>query len=418
MRLPENNFNYLEDLLGNYQPDLVGVGSTSFDFPGALKVFQAVKKFSPKIKTVLGGPHAAICTAKLLGEKDIDFIILGEGERELPILLAALQAKKRVHKIIKADLINDLDSLPFPKWDLLQLDHYRIHGRLTLPLATSRGCPYQCVYCVSWKTQGRLFRFRSPQNVVDEIQQNIEKYGAKKFSFLDDNFTLNKPRAMKICREIIRRKLDISWTCDQGIRADNVDRPLLQAMKDSGCKLIAIGVESASQDVLDQMQKGEKVSQIRQTIIDAKAVGLTVKAFFIVGGPGDDSKKIRKSIKFFKETGVDIPRFGIMTAYPGSALWDWVAKNGHFIGDPYRHILKSPTASLAVQFETKSFPRRDRLAAFELANREAEVWTIRQKLVKKLGLTLGSILLIPFYLGFFRELLKRIYRLRLFSLTD
>lgn len=166
------------------------------------------------------------------------------------------------------------------------------------------------------------------------------------------------------------------------------------------------------------MKKGETVERMKRAIVEAKSVGLIVKAFFIVGSPGDSLKTTKKSIKFFKETNVDIPRFGMMTAYPGSELWQWVKRNGRFLGDPYRYILKSPTASFGAQFETKDFPKKERLKAFALAQEEAEIWAIRQGLIRKLGPFFGKTFLILFRLKFFREMVKEVYRLRIFSVSD
>lgn len=433
LRLPQYDFQYLAKKLTQFKPGLVGVGSTSYDFPGALAVFKTVKRLLPKTVTLLGGPHASVCPNKAIKEKSLDYLLMGEGEVELPRILKALAKKQSLEKIrglvhrgrggkpvitSSPELIKDLNALPFPQWDLFPLDEYRARGKLTLPLATSRGCPYGCIYCVSWRTHGKRFRFRSPQNVVDEIEQDVKKYGAERISFVDDNLTLDKERALKICQEIIRRKLKISWTCDQGIRADNLDKRLLKAMKKSGCRLIAIGVESGDEEVLRRMNKGERLATMRKAIADTKAAGLIVKAFFIVGSPGDNFKNTKKSIQFFKETDVDIPRFGMMTAYPGSLLWEWVEKNGRWLGDPYKHILDTPTTFRGVQFETPDFSKEERLAAFALAEKEAEIWSIRQRLRKMFGPLLGCLLLPPFYLSFFRELVKKTYRLRLFSVTD
>lgn len=433
MRLPKYNLPYLKKKLGQFKPDLVGVSSTSFDFPGAVTVFRTVKKVSPKIITLNGGSHASVCPQKAMGEKCLDYLIMGEGEETLPQLLKTISKKGNLSKIKglvyrnkrqnglmmnPPELIKNLNSLPFPEWNLFSLDEYRVRGKLTLPVASSRGCPFGCIYCVSWRTHGKQFRVRTPENVVDEIERDIVNYGAQRISFLDDNLTLDKKRIIRICQLVVKKQLKFKWTCDQGIRADMVDKDLLAIMKKSGCQLVAIGVESASQEVLDLMGKGESLSAIRKAIKEAKSVGLIVKAFFIVGGPTDNLGRTKESIRFFKENNVDFPRFGMMTAYPGSPLWDWVEKNGRWIGNPYRYILKTPTTSGGVQFETKDFPKKERLKAFALAQKEAEIWSIRQRLVKQLGPLLGWFFLLPFRLKFFRELVKKVYRWRLFSVTD
>lgn len=416
MRLPKEDFNVLEKTLSSFKPEIVGVGSTTYDFPGAKKVFEVVKKINPAVKTILGGPHASVCTQILLQEKNIDHLFLGEGEKLLPKFLFK---KTKKEKIINRKHIfpRDLNELSFPKWELSPLDEYKVRGKLTLPILTSRGCPYNCIYCASWRTHGKKFRFRSPKNVVDEFEHDIEKYKATNFSILDDNFALNLPRAIDICQEIIRRNLRITWGCDQGMRADKTSLKLFKLMKKSGCQLVALGVEHADQEILNNMQKAESIEVIRKSIGDAKKSGLIVKAFFIVGGPGDNLEKTKKSIEFFKETDVDIPRFSMMTAYPGTTLWEWVEKNGRFIGGFYQQFFRKPTGQVEVQFETKDFPKQERIKVFKIAEKEAEVWMIFQKLLKKIG-PLTFLLMTVVRLEIFRAFLKTLYRLKLFSITD
>lgn len=416
MRIPGYNFQVLRKEIASFEPDAVGVGSTTFDFPQARKVFEIVKKTNSSAITILGGPHASVCPNLVAKEKVVDYVFLGEGEEEFPKFLLK---KRKKEKIINSRcfLPQDLDNLPFPQWEIFSLDDYRVRGNLTLPVLTSRGCPYSCIYCASWRTHGKKFRFRSPKNVVDEIEHDIEKYGVTNFSILDDNFALNLERAISICQEIIKRKLRITWSCDQGMRADRTSKKLFNLMKKSGCTLVALGVEHADQEILDKMQKTESIEVIKKSIINAKKAGLIVKAFFIVGGPGDNLKKTKKSIEFFKETEVDIPRFSMMTAYPGSAIWDWVLKNGKFLGDPYQFLMEKPTGQVGVQFETEDFPKEERLEAFQLAEKEAEIWMIFQKLLKKIGPL--TFLLMPIVrLEAFRDILKTFYRLKLLSVTD
>ena len=416
MRIPRYNYRILKGKIRSFDPDIVGVGSSSFDFPNAKKVLKLVKKVNSSTRTVLGGPHASICPEDVSKEKEINYVFLGEGEEEF---IKFLLSKPKNKKFINPQRlpVQNLDSLPFPQWDIFSLDDYRVRGKLTLPILTSRGCPYNCIYCSSWWTQGKKFRFRSPGNVVDEIENDIKYYGVANFSIVDDNFALDIERAIDICREIIKRQLKITWSCDQGMRADRSNKKLFRLMKKSGCNLVALGVEHADQEILDKMQKAESVKVIRESIANAKAAGLIVKAFFIVGGPGDNLEKTRKSISFFKETGVDIPRFSMMTAYPGTAMWDWVENYGKFIGNPYKRFLKRAPDYEEVQFETNDFPKEERIKAFQMAEKESEVWMIRQKLFKKIG-PLTYLFLPIFRLDFVREFLKLLYRIRLVSPTD
>lgn len=433
MRLPGYGKEYLQKTLLSFKPHLVAVSATSFAYHGAKKVFALVKKISPPTLTLLGGPHAAIVSHLCLQDKNLDLLAIGEGEELLVELLDRLRAKRTfrgikglVYKGAKGKIIDNphrllnknLDDLPFPKLDLLPLDEYRVRGELTLPIMTSRGCPYGCIYCVSYKTMGKMFRARSVKNVVDEIERLINKYRATSFTFLDDNFTLDAKRAIKICQEIVRRGLKIKWQCDQGIRADKADYQVYKAMKESGCELVAIGVENPDPKVLLLMNKGETIQEIKKSIRAAQRADLVVKCFFIIGCPGDNLKLVKKSIQFFKKMDIDLPRYSMMTAYPGSALWQWVIENGRFVTDPEDYIIRNPDTAKEVQFETDDFPAEQRLFAIKMASDEAERWMIRYKLKVKFGEKMGL-----FLWSFFRNrlghyLAKKMYQLKLVSVVD
>lgn len=433
MRLPGYHQEYLKKTLQSFRPHLVAASATSFVYPGAQEIFQLTKEISAKTLTLLGGPHAAIATDLVIKDKNLDMLAIGEGE-ELTVEVLERLSQKRSFRAIKGlvyknkkgkvlvnplrPLNRDLDSLPFPELDLLPLEEYRVRGTLTLPIMTSRGCPYGCIYCVSYKTMGKLFRARSCQNVVDEIEMLVKKHRVNHFTFLDDNFTLDPRRAIKICQEIVRRNLKINWQCDQGIRADKADYQVYQAMKESGCDLIAVGVENPDTNVLRLMNKGETIGQIKKSIRAAQKAGLVVKAFFIIGCPGDNLRLVKKSIQFFKKMDIDLPRYSMMTAYPGSALWQWVIENARFVTDPYDYITRNPDTAKEVQFETDDFPGEERVYAMKLASDEAEKWMIRYKLKAILGEKWGLFLYPLFRNKLIHYLIKKMYQLRLIRVVD
>lgn len=433
LRLPDYQNDYFVNTLKSFKPDLVGVSTTSFGYLWGKEILALTKQHSPKTLTILGGPHAAVGGMIAIKDKNLDMLAIGEGEDLIIELLEAMKKKKGLKNIEglvyknKAGkvLVNspraitsDLNKLPFPELDLLPLEKYKAAGVLTLPIMTSRGCPYGCVYCVSWRTQGKMFRGREPNHVVNEIESLSKKFNVNHFTVLDDNFAFKKERALEICREIIRRGLKINWQCDQGIRADRTDYEVYKAMKESGCKLVAIGVENPDPNVLKQMNKGETLEEIKKSIKAAKKVGLIVKAFFIVGCPGDNLKLVKKSIQFFKEMDIDLPRFGLMTAYPGSALWTWVEKNGKFLGDPYAFITNNPAEIKEVQFETEDFPAKDRLNGIKLASEEAEKWIIRYKLKAKFGKNIGLFIYPLFRTNLMHQFVKKLYQMRLIRVVD
>lgn len=433
LRLPKYNNEYFIKTLKAFKPDIVGVSATSFGYLGGKEIFALTKEYSSKTITILGGPHAAIGGMDAIKDKNLDMLAIGEGEELILELLDSIKKKnsfksirglvykdKRgsIHTNIPRPITSDLNKLPFPKLNLLPLEEYRAAGVLTLPIMTSRGCPYGCIYCVSWKTQGKMFRGREPKHVVDEIESLVKKFDVSHFTILDDNFAFDKKRAIEICNEIIKRGLSIKWQCDQGIRADRTDYEVYKAMKESGCTLIAIGVENPDPEVLKKMNKGEVIEDIKKSIRAAKKAGLIVKAFFIVGCPGDNLKLVKKSIQFFKEMDIDLPRYSMMTAYPGSVLWSWAEKNGRFLSDPFKYTVQKHDNSKDVQFETDDFSAKDRLYGFKLANDEAEKWIIRYKLKEKFGKKLAYYLYPLFELSAMRYLTKKLYQMKLIRVVD
>lgn len=433
LRLPDYRNEYFVQTLKSFKPDIVGVSATSFGYLGGKEILALTKKYSPKTLTILGGPHAAIGGMIAIKDKNLDMFAVGEGEDLIIELIEALKNRKSLKDIsglaykdkkgkvqfnVPRFNASDLNRLPYPALDLLPLEKYKAAGVLTLPIMTSRGCPYGCIYCVSFKTQGKMFRGRSPKNVVDEIESLVAKFNVSHFTILDDNFAFDKKRAIEICNEIVGRGLKIKWQCDQGIRADRTDYKVYQAMKKSGCTLVALGVENPDPEVLQKMNKGETIDVIKKSIKAAKKAGLVVKAFFIVGCPGDNLKRVKKSIEFFKKMDIDLPRYSMMTAYPGSALWNWVEKNGRFLTDAYEYTVRNPDTSQEVQFETDDFPAKDRLLGIKMASDEAEKWMIRYKLKAKFGKNLGLFLYPLFKTSLMHQLIKKLYQMKLIRVVD
>lgn len=433
LRLPNYKNEYFLKILKSFKPDIVGVSATSYGYLGGKEVFALTKNHSPKTLTILGGPHAAVGGMVAIKDNNLDMFAIGEGEDLIIELMDALKKKKnlkdikgltykdkkgKVHVNPPRLTTSDLSKLPFPKLNFFPLEEYKAAGVLTLPIMTSRGCPYGCIYCVSYKTQGKMFRGRSSQNVVDEIESLMKKFNVDHFTILDDNFAFDKKRAIEICHEIVKRGLKIKWQCDQGIRADRTDYEVYKAMKESGCMLVALGVENPDPDVLKKMNKGETIEEIKKSIRAAKKANLVVKAFFIIGCPGDNLKLVKKSIEFFKKMDIDLPRYSMMTAYPGSALWVWAEKNGRFLTNPYEYTIRNPDTSKEVQFETDDFLAKDRLYAIKLASDEAEKWMIRYKLKAKFGEKLGLIFYPLFRTSLMHKLVRKLYQMKLIRVVD
>lgn len=232
---------------------------------------------------------------------------------------------------INADrpLIHDLDDLPLPRHDLLPLERYRaplVRGRYAF-LVTSRGCPAGCRFCIKHVSYGRSIRFRSPENVLAEIEQLLA-LGVRSVHMYADCFTLNRDHVMGICQGIEERGLDLRWTCNS--RVDFVDPEMLQAMARAGCWMISWGIESGDETMLRRMHKGITKDRVVQAVRWSQDAGIMNWGYFIIGLPGETGESIRRTIDFSKELPIDLALFHIAAPHPGTPFYFEVVENGWF----------------------------------------------------------------------------------------
>jgi anaerobic magnesium-protoporphyrin IX monomethyl ester cyclase len=264
-------------------------------------------------------------------------VVMGEGEETMVDLInhssESIQDLDDVRGIVFKDsntgnlkstpprpLINDLDSLPFPARHLVPFESYSASKEQSGGIITSRGCVYSCNYCSSSLIMGKKFRSRSPDNVVDEIEELIDKYQISDIGFLDDTFMLNKRRANDIANEIKARGLDLSFVASS--RVDRVDQSLLQNLKRSGMKTIYYGVESGSQRILDLMKKGITLKNAEDAVKIAKNADLEVLTSFILGYPGETEDDMNKTIDFSTKLDSDYCQYSILTPFPGTPIYN------------------------------------------------------------------------------------------------
>ncbi|TRO54887.1 radical SAM protein [Candidatus Bathyarchaeota archaeon] len=322
--------------------DVVGVTATTLLYKSAMKLVNISKQEHPQAITMLGGSHGTFWDINALNEyPSLDIVVRKEGEITFTELLNKLQTKNSLKnvlgitfrskegKIVRTEdrpFLKDLDSLPFPAHNLLPLDALKRMGKVLFPLITSRGCVFWCDFCSTVRMFGRGYRWRSPKNVVDEMEMIHDNYGTNQFTFYDDAFTVNRERAIKICEELHARKLDLIWDC--GTRVDMVDRELLKTMHDAGCIAVWLGVESGSEVILGAMNKGIKLEQTRRAYKTAHEVGLMTIANVVIGFPGETEQTAKATIKFVKELNPDDVGFYVATPYPGTPMYEQVKKNG------------------------------------------------------------------------------------------
>jgi radical SAM superfamily enzyme YgiQ (UPF0313 family) len=232
-------------------------------------------------------------------------------------------------------LIEDLDRLPFPAWDLFPLERYgSIAGKSTfcLPIMSSRGCPFDCIFCYKG-VFGRHYRVRSPRSVIEELRYLIDTFKIREFVILDDNFALDEARAVQICDGIIQNGINIPWRLSNSVAVKSSSSRLFLKLKEAGCYQVSIGVESGNQGVLDRIQKGIRLDQIENTFRLAKGAGLETVAFFMIGNLSENEQTMDETIRFAVKLDPDFAQFTIATPYPGTRMYDMVKKEGRLLSD-------------------------------------------------------------------------------------
>ncbi|MFH0906927.1 MAG: radical SAM protein [bacterium] len=334
------------DYIIRRNPDVLGLTSMTANIECALKICESVKKINPKIITVIGGIHATVAPEQVLKNENVDFIVVGEGEITFDKFLKKINypetfsqinglgykenGKIKINK--KEELIKDLNQLPIPAYDLLEIDYYRSPYGLKanfISILRSRGCPFQCIFCGVQNMFGRSYRVQTPERTIQEIDYLINKFKIKEIGFKDSEFTLNQENVSRLCDLLIERKYDLVWSCNARVDCDNLE--LYQKMKKAGCHTISFGAESGDQNILNTIKKGITIEQTKQTIKNVKQAGIRVSANFILGNPGDTKETIEKTIKFAKDINPDYVAFCFSTPFPGTELREMAIKNNWLI---------------------------------------------------------------------------------------
>ncbi len=325
--------------LADLRPELVGVTAMT---PVCDTSYRAIKLARPHCKTlVIGGAHVAAVKQQVFDDApEIDYAMYGECERSFVDVVAALAEGRDVgdmpgvitrEKINPpAELIADLDSLPFPARDLLPAARYRYllsKGRGVTSMFTSRGCPYQCVFCDK-STFASKWRARSADNILAEMREIVQKHGIRSIIVYDDLFTVDVKRVKAVCKGILRERLKIDWKCEG--RVNIVDPEMLALMKRAGCSMIAYGVESASQKALDWLRKGTTPDMVRRAFAATRAAGIRTMAYFILGIPVETWEDSLRTIEFAREIGADYAQFSVLSPFPGTRMYEDAIANGWY----------------------------------------------------------------------------------------
>lgn len=254
----------------------------------------------------------------------------------------------------------DLDSLPFPAFEDFKLDEYLCFTDKRLPIVTSRGCPFRCIYCCTPLSMGHRFRARSPENVVDEMQHWYEK-GWTAFDINDDVFTFNKARAKRICELVLERRLQIKFNLAVGIRANSVDEELLRVLKEAGCRFISYGCEAGNDNILKAIRKAIRTQDVENAVRLTRKIGINHKVNFIIGHPMERYDDALDSIKLAKKLKCNFVGFNNLIPYPGTEAYALINNNSHarFIFSPEVYLNDLTHKKLMPVFETDRFLAKD-----------------------------------------------------------
>jgi len=340
-----------------YRPDVLGLGMLTPSTPVATAIADRTRAALPEVRIVAGNVHADIFYKELLTGSEIDFVVHGEGEHTIAELVQAFEAGRTdwasiqgiswidedgaVHKSASRPVIQDLDALPYPAWNLFPYTRYGLLpfadvAYPVLSMAGSRGCPYRCEFCSLLYT-GSNYRKRDPIKLVDEYELLHERYGVKMVGFVDPIFPLNKRILFRFCEELMRRGLHkkVCWLSET--RVDRLDRESLRIMRASGCRRILLGIESGVDLLLENVNKTFTTETTRKAVRMIREEGIDSVGLFMIGLPGETPEMTRQTIDFAKSLDLDFAKFAVTVPFPGSQMYEDLRREGRLERDDWEN---------------------------------------------------------------------------------
>ncbi|MEI2690577.1 MAG: radical SAM protein [Anaerolineae bacterium] len=364
----------VEAFVQEFKPHLIGITANTPQVKQAWRTAKAIKEVHD-VPIVIGGPHPSVAAEGLDYESVerpyIDIAVRGEGEgpwleistrveeflrsSEDTSTAALMDPNKhiwddmlgltyktsdgQVYRNMDAKPINDLDSLPWPAYNLFRMDRYtnlqpatdHVDGARSFSIMTSRGCPYRCTFC-SQSIMPIKWRARTAENVIEEWRHLVRELGAEEIGVLDDSANIRRDRLMVLADMLIADKLNhVPWIFVNGIRANLADKVLMTKLKEAGLLRTAFGVETGNPDMIKAIDKHVDHDTIRQAFKNCKEVGLQTIGFFIIGLPGDTRETMQDTIDFAIELDPLIANFSMMTPYPGTKVYETVKREGRLL---------------------------------------------------------------------------------------
>lgn len=359
----------------NTHYDLIGITVFSPVYYEVIDVFNKIRNTNNNIPICLGGPYVTTIKEEIFKKTPADFAVYGEGEITFSELLYHLKGKKDLKEIKglmynngegkvitnhPREQIKDLNYIPFPAYDIFPMERYPLHR-----MVTSRGCPFSCVWCNSSSIWSESYRHRRAENIVAEIEFLIKNYGKKIFVFGDNSFNVDLNRVESFCDLLLEKKIKILWSVS--LRVDIMTQEIAHKMKEAGCYNVAIGIESANNDLLAKMNKSTTIEKITKGIKMMKNAGIEILSQFVIGNPNETLETVKESIEYAKNSDCDYTNFYTVLPYKGTSQWEYVQQHGTFLAKEI-HDFHAMTPKIV--FETPEFPYEDRLEAIRLVKKE------------------------------------------------
>lgn len=336
----KKQWSHFEEDLKRNQPDLLVMSITTPTIKDDMQAFTIAKAMNPEIFTIAKGAHFSTCNKEDLKEAVyhvMDVAIAGEAETIVNNLILAKRngsdlskvrgvlLRNHLNQIIRTDpepFWTDLDKIPFPARDLMK-NHLYVRpdtGEPQATIQTSRGCPSQCIFCLSPLISGIKLRERSVGNIIAELEECVNKYSIRNFFFRADTFTMNKKSVIELCKEIINRRLDIAWVANS--RVNTIDEERLAWMKKAGCWLVAFGIESGNDEIQKKIKKGTTRAQAREAVKLCRKLGIKTYGFYLIGFPWETKEMIMDTLLLAKELRCDFSEIHIAIPYEGTGFYE------------------------------------------------------------------------------------------------
>lgn len=325
--------------LAEFKPDLLLISATTPTLARDLAACALAKECLPDVVTVAKGAHfLKFSSATLEKFSALDIVIRGEAENvfkeivsgaELPRIKGiSWRSGNGIIDNQEAGFIGNLDALPFPARHLIDNRRYRRpdNGKVQAVIKVGRGCAHNCFFCLATAVSGPAVRLRSPENIIEEIKLCIDRYGIKDFLFFAENFTADKDWVLRLCRQIIASGLKFNWSANS--RLDSIDPETAGAMRQAGCTLVSIGIESGNNAILKQIGKNLTLKDILNSFPVFKKAGLKTLTYYIVGFPWDTEQTVKDTIRLSLKLNSDYAAFYTAVPFPGTRFFDYARQNG------------------------------------------------------------------------------------------